>query len=42
MWRAFAGDQTRALMPVMTAAGYVSVTLRSHRADGTLFSPPPE
>ena len=28
-------------MPVMTAAGYVSVTLRSHHADGTLFSPPP-
>ena len=42
VWRAFAGDQTRALMPVMTAAGYVSVTLRSHWADGTLFSPPPE
>ena len=34
VWRAFAGDQTRALMPV--------TTLRSHRADGTLFYPPPE
>ena len=40
--RAFAGDQPRALMPVMTAAGHVSVTLRWHRADNTLFSPPPE
>ena len=41
VWRAFAGDQTRALMPVMTAAGYVSMTLRSHHGDSTLFSPPP-
>ena len=42
VWLAFAGDETRALMPVMAAAGYVSVTLRPYRADGTLFSPPPE
>ena len=42
VWRAFAGDQTRALMPVMRAARYVAAMLRSHRADGTLFSPPPE
>ena len=41
VWRAFAGDQTRALMLVMTAAGYVTATLRSHPADGTLFFPPP-
>ena len=42
VWRAFAGDQTCTLMPVMTAAGYVSATLRSQRANGTFFSPPPE
>ena len=42
VWRAFVRDQTRTLMPVMTAAGYVSLTLRSHWADSTLFSPPPE
>ena len=42
LWRAFPGDQSRALMPAMTAAGYVSVTLWSHRADGTLLSTPPK
>ena len=30
------------MMPVMTAAGYVPMTPRSHRGDGTLFTLPAE